>query len=59
MDKKEQMSVERKKEKAVRRTFLKKIVYNTPVFIALGALSRPEKGHADFGGPPSDAGGWN
>ena len=59
MDKKGQISLKREEEKSVRRTFLKKAVYSTPIFVALGALSRPEKGHAGFGGPPSDAGGWN
>ncbi|WP_292660836.1 hypothetical protein [Nitratifractor sp.] len=45
-----------KREK--RRSFLKKAVYSAPTLVALGTLMRPEKGHADFGGPPSDAGGW-
>ncbi len=41
-----------------RRSFLKKAAYSTPTLMALGTLMRPEKTHADFGGPPSDAGGW-
>ncbi len=41
-----------------RRGFLKKAAYSAPTLMVLGTLMRPEKTHADFGGPPSDAGGW-
>ncbi len=58
MKRKDLITKEKKREKREeRRTFLKKAVYSAPTLVALGTLVRPEKGHADFGGPPSDPNG--
>ena len=52
----------KKKIQIERRSFLKKASYAAPVFVVLGALSRPTSLKASkFGStppPPGDTGGW-
>lgn len=52
---------DRKREKKVRRDFIKKVAYTVPKLIILGSLSRPKKVRADAtGGPPPPPGdGWD
>ena len=44
----------KQKVQAERRGFLKKTAYAAPTLLALGALTKPTKVKAGFGGPPSD-----
>jgi hypothetical protein len=55
---KENKSIKREEKvnDSKRRTFLKKAAWSAPTVIAMGALLKPTKARAGFGGPPSDPG---
>jgi len=52
LDKEKLMKEAKQKD---RRSFLKKSVYAAPTLIVMGALMKPTRTKAAFGGPPSDA----